>query len=182
MDPLSADSSLFDDTLFNDVELPLMLDPQPPATTAGAELRLRAIALVEDGRSEDSEERNENTPALHRLEAKLDLVLALCASLVAQQRPPLLTLPVRWSARGLRLHWPHSAGPLPAVASIIVQAADWLPDPVQLPASVLASQADTDGQQVWLGFGPLGDGLQAALERHVFRVHRRQVASSRRQR
>lgn len=182
MDPHSADSLLFDDTLFNDLDLPLMLDAQPPATTAGAELRLRAIALVEDGRSEDSEERNENTPALHRLEAKLDLVLALCASLVAQQRPPLLKVPVRWSARGLRLHWPHSAGPLPAVASITVQAADWLPDPVQLPATVLASQQEAGGLLVWLRFDALGDGLQAALERHVFRVHRRQVANSRRQR
>lgn len=182
MDANAAEQALFADTLYNDLLLPLRLDAQPPTATSGSEMRLRAIALVEDSRNEDSEERGEHASALQRMEAKLDLVLALCAGVLAQQRPPLLALPVRWSARGLRVDWPASAGPLPAAAGITLQAADWLPDPIQLPVQILAEQAGAEGSRVWLGFTPLNDALQAALERHVFRLHRRQIASSRRQR
>jgi hypothetical protein len=182
MDPAAADQALFADTLYNDLVLPLRLDTQPPALSSGSEMRLRAIALVEDSRNEDSEERGEHAAALQRMEAKLDLVLALCAGVLAQQRQPLLPLPVRWSARGVRVDWPASAGPLPAVCGITLQAADWLPDPIQLPVQVLATEASAGGSRIWLGFTPLSDALQAALERHVFRLHRRQIASNRRQR
>ena len=57
MDPAAADQALFADTLYNDLLLPLRLDAQPPTATSGSEMRLRAIALVEDSRNEDSEER-----------------------------------------------------------------------------------------------------------------------------
>lgn len=182
MDTHQAEEQLFADTLYNALTLPLMLDAQPPATLTGTELRLRAIALVEDSRSDEGEERSENSPALHRLEAKLDLVLALCAGLIAQQRPPLLSVPVRWSARGLCVEWPDSATPVARPAAITLQVADWLPDPIQLPVTLLASEKAVGHTRLWLGFEPLGEGLQAALERHVFRLHRRQVASHRRQR
>jgi hypothetical protein len=35
---------------------------------------------------------------------------------------------------------------------------------------------------LWLGFTGLGDNLNAAVERHLFRLHRRQIADSRRNR
>jgi hypothetical protein len=57
-----------------------------------------------------------------------------------------------------------------------VQPAEWLPDCIDLPARVIA----TDGREAWLEFGPLSPALSDALERHLFRLHRRQVAESRR--
>ena len=184
MDPTGAEQAMFSDTLYNDVQLPLQLDRQASAGSSGTELRLRAIALIEDSRSsEDGEERHEHTPALQRMEAKLDLVLALCASVIAQQRPALTTVAVRWSALGLRLDWPHTAGALPdSPAGITLQATDWLADPIQLPVSLLASEEIAGHTRLWLRFEPLGDALRAALERHVFRLHRRHIADRRRQR
>ena len=45
---------------------------------------------------------------------------------------------------------------------------------------VLATSATADGQHhLWLRFAPLGAGLADALERHLFRLHRRQIAEAR---
>lgn len=182
MDATSADRQLFDDTLSNELVLPLGLEPLRPASLAGSEMRLRAIALVEDGRSDDSEERSELSATVHRLEAKLDLLLGLSASLAALHRPPLPPANVRLSARGLRVELPASATLPSPLAAVTIQAADWLPDPVLLPARLLATATGDGSQYLWLAFDNLSDGLQTELERYVFRLHRRQIASSRRQR
>ena len=182
MDPSLAEQHLFADILCNELRLPLMLDAHPPAAASGSELRLRAVAMVEDNRNDEGEERSDNSPVLHRLEAKLDLVLALCASLVTRQGSALRDVPVQWSARGLRVDWPHDAADINPPQAVTMQVADWLPDPIQLPVQLLARQPIDGGSRLWLAFHDLGDGLQAALERHVFRLHRRQVASHRRQR
>ena len=47
---------------------------------------------------------------------------------------------------------------------------------------VLACVEDGGTWQLWLGFGPLPPALESALERHLFRVHRRAIAESRRPR
>lgn len=182
MDARSADDALFADILCCGLNLPLALNDSAPLSHSGAELRLRAIAMVEDGRSDDSEERSENALVLHRLEAKLDLVLALCAGLVADRHSNLQPVAVHWSARGMRLQLPASHVLPQPLQGICLQAADWLPDPVHLPVRVLAHQVHDDSQQLWLAFDDLNPGLQAVLERHLFRLHRRQVAQNRRQR
>lgn len=182
MEAQAADDLLFADTLCCSLSLPLQLLPCAPPTHNGAEMRLRAIATVEDGRVEEAEERSEHGHQLHRLEAKLDLVMALCASLMAERSQALQLLPVHWSARGMRVQLPVGQVLPQPLHGVSLQAADWLPDPVQLPVTLLAEQVDGQNRQLWLGFAPLGDGLQAVLERHLFRLHRRQVAQSRRQR
>ena len=63
-----------------------------------------------------------------------------------------------------------------------IQPSDWLPESLELPATVLASVTDGAGPQLWLRFGPLTPALESALERHLFRVHRRAIAESRRPR
>ena len=48
---------------------------------------------------------------------------------------------------------------------------------------VIAEAADgSGGHFLWLRFQRLGDGLEMAMERHLFRLHRRQVAEARRAR
>lgn len=182
MDSHSADQTLFADTLCCELSLPLAMAASAPHTHSGAELRLRAIAMVEDGRIEETDERSENALVLQRLEAKLDLVLALCASLVADRTSQLQPVTACWSARGMRLQLPAGQVLPQPLRGVSLQAADWLPDPVQLPVRMLAHQTDGDSQQLWLAFDALAPGLQAVLERHLFRLHRRQVAQNRRQR
>jgi hypothetical protein len=57
-----------------------------------------------------------------------------------------------------------------------------LPETLQLPARVLAIEPSPAGRRVWLAFDDLPPALEAMLERHLFRVHRRAIAVSRRPR
>ena len=58
-----------------------------------------------------------------------------------------------------------------------IQPCDWLPEALVLPARVAA--ADAGSRTLWLHFDPLTPGLTQALERHLFRVHRREIAGRR---
>jgi hypothetical protein len=72
----------------------------------------------------------------------------------------------------------------PGQAGVVrLQPSDWLPDHIDLPVEVIAEAADAGGGHfLWLRFQRLGDGLEMAMERHLFRLHRRQVAEARRAR
>lgn len=144
-----------------------------------AESLLRALAVVEDSRGDDGEEHSGNDIVLNRIEAKLDLLTALVASRVADHFDPLRLL--RWSALGVCLDVDDAVAPDTAGA-FRVQPSDWLPESLLLPARVLASVSHGGGQQLWVRFGPLSPTLESALERHLFRVHRRAIAESRRPR
>lgn len=147
---------------------------------ARGEALLRALAVVEDGmRNEEPEQPGDH--AMHRIEAKLDLLTAIVASLATSDDADPVQL-LQWSARGACL---AIDAPLPAGTQgrFRVQPADWLPSPLILPATVVACDIDADGTpRAWLRFGALSPALLAALERHLFRVHRRAVAESRRPR
>lgn len=146
---------------------------------------LRAIAVVEDSRHEDGEERNTQDLAMQRVEAKLDLLSALVATLVNSQEPHDPPQAIRWSALGVCLAVDTATASLatPGTTGLFrVQPSDWLPQPLQLPATVLASVADGTGHHLWLRFHSLPPALADALERHLFRVHRRAIAESRRTR
>ena len=180
-----AESALFDETLSCDLDLPVeFLRGSGGARTAMAEQLLRSIALVEDGRGDDKDERGETNVAQLRIEAKLDLVLVMVGRLMRQQGEPLPLRPLRWSRRGIRLQLgPRSGAAVGSQGVVHLQPSDWLPDHVDLPVQVLAEAADGGGGHfLWLRFDDLGDGLEMAMERHLFRVHRRQVADARRHR
>lgn len=144
-----------------------------------AESLLRALAVVEDSRGEDPEEHGAQELALGRIEAKLDLLTALVASRFGEHRDP--PRPLHWSALGASLDVDQTVAPGTA-GMLRVQPSDWLPESLLLPATVLASVSHGGGQQLWLRFDPLPPALASALERHLFRVHRRAIAESRRPR
>ena len=186
MTTASAHETLFGDALSCDEMRPVAFLPGELGDAALASLNargealLQALSVVEDGvRSEEPEQPADH--ALHRIEAKLDLLTTLVASLCASQDDDPMR-PLRWSARGASLLIDR---PLPVGTGgrLRVRPADWLPSPLVLPATVLACDVDADGAtRAWLRFGPLSPALEAALERHLFRVHRRAVAESRRPR
>lgn len=148
------------------------------AACVRAEACLHAIAVIEDSRSDD--EDGAQSLALRRIEARLDLLTALVGALARRERAdPLVAL--RWSAVGACL--PADAlleeG---STGTFRIQAAAWLPEPLELPGTIIASHRDQDGTpRLWLRFGPLTAGAAAAMERHLFRQHRRAIAERRRQ-
>ncbi len=180
-----AESELFDETLSCELALPAEFQAGSAAgRTSSAEGLLRSLALVEDSRGDEHDERSESSLQIQRLEAKLDLTMLLLGRLVRQQGQDLPLRPVRWSRRGIRLQLGPRSGALPGQSGVVrLQPSDWLPDNIDLPVDVIAEAADgSGGHFLWLRFNRLGDGLEMAMERHLFRLHRRQVAEARRAR
>lgn len=180
-----ADAFLFGDALACEelqraAFLPQPLDPAWVETTcARAEIHLSAIAVIEDSRTE--EEEGAQGQALRRIEAKLDLLLTLLGNLNGHANADPRVL-LRWSALGARMPAP-APSPDGATGLFRVQATHWLPEPLVLPATVLACAPGPDGgDSLWLQFGPLPEGTRTALERHLFRQHRRAIAGRRAQR
>lgn len=185
MNPERADAALFGDALAcEDVQraafVPRQFDPAWLETVCSrAEIHLSAIAIIEDSRNE--EEEGTQGLALRRIEAKLDLLLTLVGNLNAQANADPRVL-LRWSAQGVRM--PAGNACVEGSTGLFrMQATPWLPEPLVLPAVVLACAPSDDGTpSQWLQFAPLPDATRAALERHVFRQHRRAVAELRAQR
>lgn len=180
-----ADVELFDDTLSCSLVLPAQFLPGAVVQRPGsAEMLLRSVALVEDARgSDDGDERGEGSLQLQRLEARLDLALVMLGRVLQQSTPMLDSLPLRWSRHGLCLQLAAASGVAAGSTGVVkLQPAEWLPDSIELPVRVLAEASSADGTQLWLRLDAPGEALAAALERHLFRLHRKQVADARRSR
>ena len=181
----AAEAGLFGDGLSCEALLPAGFVPgHGHGRLPQAEALLRGLAQVEDLRSEDSsEEKRGELPLLaQRMDAKLDLMLVMIGRLLRQNDQAQPTRPVRWSVRGLRLLMEPSTPPpgLDTVGIVRLQPSDWLPDELELPALVSASAGDSAGLWIWLRFPPLPADLEEAMSRHLFRMHRRQIAETRR--
>lgn len=185
MNAREADAALFGEALACDEVRPAGFEPgaSDPAARHAEALRaeafLQALALVEDSRGEDPEEHGATGLALQRIEARLDLLTTLIASLLQgpDRDPPR---PLRWSALGVRLQ----ADPVEAGTAgwLRLQPSDALPQVLRLPVRVLACEDLGAHACLWLRFEQLPPALSAALERHLFRVHRREIAERRRPR
>lgn len=149
-----------------------------------AEALLRALAVLEDSRADESDERGHADPAVRRIEAKVDLLVGLLGSLSLRDAAADAPRMLQWSARGAAVELPAlEPGLVPGgLALLRVQPSDTLPETLQLPARLLAIEPSPAGRRAWLEFDALPPALEAALERHLFRVHRRAIAGSRRPR
>lgn len=149
-----------------------------------AETLLRALAVLEDSRADESEERGPADPALRRLEAKVDLMMGLLGSLLQREQPADPPRLMQWSVRGAAIEMPAvDAALVPGGSALLrLQPSDALPEAIQLPVQVLAIEPCPAGRRLWLGFDALPPALESLLERHLFRVHRRAIAGSRRPR
>jgi len=181
-----ADAVLFGDVLACEevrcaAFVPAALDPATvQSDSVQAETFLQAIAVVEDGRGDDPEEHGPTTLALNRIESKLDLLTTLVGALLRNSDADPVQA-IRWSALGVCI---RNATVLPegTTGYFRIQPSDWLPQTLRLPASVLAHDGNGADSALWLRFEALSPGLETALERHLFRVHRREIAERRRPR
>lgn len=181
-----AETELFNDTLSCELSLPAVFEANAKVRRPGsAEMLLRSIALVEDARNADdgSDDRNDNSLQLQRLEARLDLTLVLLGRLLQRESPAAGPVALRWSRHGLRLQRDQLASIAPGTPGIVsLQPAEWLPDAIELPVVVIAEADTGQGPQLWLRLETQNEALLAAVERHLFRLHRKQIADSRRNR
>lgn len=176
-----AEFELFGDTLTCEAMLPARFEVgKRPLMHQQSEAMLHGLAVAEDSRGEDVEDRGEVPQSMQRLESKLDLIISLLGKLARQGSEAMPVRPLRWSHLGLRLDLPQACDAnVGDMGVLMLQPVAWLNDHIELPARVLASSVGDDGSQhLWLRFGTLGPGLEDALERHLFRLHRRQVAEA----
>lgn len=177
----AAERSLFGDALTCIYDVPAALRSNAPDSatleraTEHAETVLRSLALIEDSPHEDTDEHGGKEPALQRIDAKLNLVLETLAGLLRRERSELPMQRLRWSRFGAELLHPSSEPP--ARGFLLLQPLAWLPQRLELPVVCLAQRSEGDGGcRVWLRFDPQPPSLEQALERHLFRLHRRQIA------
>lgn len=177
----AADAQLFGDSLTCDIDLPVAVEPiSSRGRQAQAVALLSGLAHIEDLRKDDGGEEHGDLPMLaQRMDAKLDLILGLIGRLARTHDLPEQS--VRWSRAGLRVDLDPAAGLAPHTRVIVrLQPADWLPDHLELPAEVVARRDGEHGARLWLAFVDLRPDLVEALDRHLFRLHRRAVAEQRR--
>lgn len=132
---------------------------------------LNALAVLEQPRVPEGEEHAVLRQELFRLEAKLDLVTSLAARLLAryEQTPPLAG--VRLTARGFV--WLDGApqGGAGETGVIELHAHPLAASPLRLPATLTGR-----GGAELLDMPPL---MRDALDKFLFRQHRRSIAESR---
>lgn len=172
----AAEAALFDDAVSCHDRLPAEFVPAGDAGRPAeslferAESLLRTIAQIED--AGDDDERNAD-PALQRIDAKLNVLLELVGGMLQSRSSLPAPVDVRWSRHGLAL---ATRGPAEVGQAGLVrlQPATWLPQLLELPCAVIATAAQP--ARLWLRTDPLPASLETALERHLFRLHRRAIA------
>lgn len=172
--PEAADAALFDGGLALEAALraAVIAGPLPPGALEAAERLLQDIAGIEERRGDESDAAHPGDPLLRRLEAKLDLALQLFAHALPHLGGPPPQR-ARIGVRGLRLK--GDAG-IADAAVLRWQPAEALPLCLHLPVR----RHHAEGAHDWWALEPLPQGLEDALSRHLFRLHRRELAAQRR--
>lgn len=177
-----AEVQLFGDVLACDLEVAASFQAgsTSPAVLQAAIATLRAVATIEDTGAQAGDERHEANPPLQRVEAKIDLMLGLLGRLVERDEPRMPLASVRWSYRGMRLELAEATDVAPAASGVLtLRPAPWLAASIALPTRVLARADNGSRHCLWLAFESMPDALSDAMERHLFRLHRRQIAAQR---
>ena len=135
---------------------------------------LASIAAIEERRAEVADEDSPVLQELARLDAKLNALVDIVNRLLAA--PESLPTRNRLQFNAVGALAPTALVPAAEVVMLALHF-DACPSlPLELPARVLRRVGEG---RIFLAFEPCGDALGEALERLVFRLHRRKVAETR---
>jgi hypothetical protein len=138
---------------------------------------LRIMQLVEtSGSAEHGDEANASSE-LHRIEAKLDLVVDLLGELLGKQHAAPACLPVRCNVETLELQL-ESAPAVGAQVAIELYLNPRLPRPLRFIAICEQAVASSQGSAVSFRWLDLGPPVREELERQIFLWHRRSLQRS----
>lgn len=141
---------------------------------------LAAIAVVEEAGVVKNEDNDPVLAELQNLDARLRVLMDLVFHLYRQQSEPAAPQAFVMSATALSI---AGAGPAPAMGQtgvVELQLDAPVPRPLRLPAEVTEVSPSEAGWSASLRLIIRNEVLAEALERHVFRHHRREVAGVRR--
>lgn len=138
---------------------------------------LNLVAAVEEHRTDAGDEEAASGLDLLRLDAKLNLLLELMQRMAARDREPPARRPLRFNAHGVALPADAAAPALESLVAVCIHLDACRAMPLELPARVIALP---DPGWRLLAFIEPGPAMEEALDRLVFRYHRRQVAIERR--
>jgi hypothetical protein len=138
------------------------------------ELTLRAL------RAEPADETDVDDKNLLRLHEKLDSLMEMVGRLLSVHQPTPTPANINLSRRGLA--WAMNPADAPSIGQIGVIELHLHPrllQPLLLPSRVYALRERDGMMEVRVLFEPLSEVVESALERHVFRRHRRSIAETR---
>lgn len=141
---------------------------------------LRAVNALEDHHGEGAEGGPVPAPEIQRLEAKLDLLLTLVGQLRMSSQQLPASVSTQLAAAGVAW-WP-----LDAVAAEVddtglldISLGAYVAQPLSVPARILVHEIRDERDVVLAGFEGLSQQVAEALDKFVFRHHRRAIAGSR---
>lgn len=141
---------------------------------------LQAMAVFEEAPREAGNDAGQGGQELLHLEAKIDVLLSLVGSLIAERRtgaaPHALVL------RAGSVEWTGPAAAAVergAVGYAIIYANTMLPLALRLPARIVGTTERNGTRWLLTRFEPLTPAVRHGMEKLVFRRHRRQIALSR---
>lgn len=186
--PAQAEKTLFEDSLACADEMPVawtirtLEALEHERLQARAEGLLHTVALLEEPFEEHDEEHTTPDPALQRLDAKLNITIELLSAIESRHRPLPDPLPLIWSRHGMAITIADPSLLVPGVDTVLsLYLLPWLPIPVEVPSQVVAMEEQKpQSSRLWFAFRISSPGFLAALERQLFRRHRRLVAGMRR--
>jgi hypothetical protein len=184
MDANAARHALFGDSLTVTQVRPSGFNPCPiDATSRQAALGragtlLRSLAVIDESMHEDHDEIHGSDGPFRRLEAKLDLLTSLVASMARARGDVDAHREVTWSALGAEVVMPapHETG---AEGFFHIVLFERLPERIALPARVICCEPEGAHFRLFLQFEQLGGPVHEELDRHLFRVDRRAIADRR---
>ncbi|MDN3575978.1 PilZ domain-containing protein [Chitinimonas viridis] len=146
---------------------------EPEAASDGV-LLLRVLALMEAAPPHLDDEDGPDALRWQALEARVDLTLQLLGQLLARgvPRPPVCS----FQLSGETASWSMPAPPpLGEAGTLALYLSSRIPQPLQLPATVIAVEPMADGARVTVTFNRLEPELQDWLDKTIFRRHRREI-------
>jgi hypothetical protein len=147
---------------------------------------MQTIYLLEESIVDSSDGQSGQENALLRLEHKVNVLMGMVSQLLMQQ----LQMPEKYWLRlnAYAMEWCEPVPSSPATSSLPLPGQTLLvtlylhvalPQPVRLIGEVKQVESGDDGSLVRLQLQGLGDSTRNALEKFVFRHHRRAIAQTR---